>query len=421
MRRQLVRFSVAVVKSRDAPRGMLVLSRLTRYMSSMLKTLLRTLRVRRLSPATAAAPPAPEPPPPSSWTPIAPPVRNQSDATVDPCPTESIVELIECPACGGAGRTLVCRFNRFAVSERAPDERAATYNYSLCHDCGIVYATRRPAGARYDWLFEHFEATLGRGELDEGRAGKLAISSRRLGTDDRERLRALASRGVFVSEHLGLRKREYLPGLFRDRASTSLHVDVIGSLVPMKAPRVLEIRSKLGSIPAALTRLYGAESHAMAIFEGQQFLIEEVYGIKAAWPIDFQQFRIPMDGRFNLIIANHMLTHVHQPAEFLAEVRRHLVDGGYLYLYNETDEDGFLERGKSMIDTFNPFHLQTFDRVSLVHTLAVNGFTTEFLMLHDGTYLCLARAAEQPVAWEPLRPAARARQLSQRAFSDLRC
>lgn len=116
-----------------------------------------------------------------------------------------------------------------------------------------------------------------------------------------------------------------------------------------------------------------------------------------------------MDGRFNLIIANHMLTHVHQPAEYLAEVRRHLVDGGYLYLYNETDEDGFLERGKSMVDTFNPFHLQTFDRAPLVHTLAVNGFTTEFLMLHDGTYLCLARAAEQQVAWEPLQPAARAR------------
>lgn len=304
--------------------------------------------------------------------------------------------------CGHAARTLVCPFNKFSLFERPPDDRAATYDYCLCHACGVVYATRRPAGARYTWLFEHFEATLGREEINERTPAKLAISSVRLSPALRDHLRRLASRGVFVSEHLGVKRREYLPALFRDRVSNSVHVDIIGSLVPLKSPRVLEIRSRLGTIPATLTRLYGAESYAMAIFESQQFLIQEVYGIPAAWPIDFDRFRIPYEGSFDLIVANHMLTHAIRPPEFFAEVRRHLRPGGHLYLYNETDEGEFLERGKSMFTTLNGFHFQTFDRASLVRALAIHGFATEFLALHDGTYVCLARMLDAAGAWTPL-------------------
>lgn len=321
---------------------------------------------------------------------------------MEPCPADEIVTLARCPVCGHAARTPVCPFNRFALFERPPDDRAAAYHYALCHACGVVYATRRPAGARYKWLFEHFEATLGREDVDERTPAKLAINSGRLSPAHREHLRHLAARGVFVSEHLGVKRREYLPALFRDRVSNSVHVDIIGSLVPLKTARVLEIRSRLGTIPATLARLYGADSCAMAIFESQQFLIQEVYGIPAAWPIDFDRFRIPFEGLFDLVVANHMLTHVIRPTEFLAEVRGHLRPGGHLYLYNETDEGEFLERGKSLFNTLNAFHFQTFDRASLVRVLAAHGFATEFLALHDGAYVCLARMRDRADDWAPL-------------------
>lgn len=324
-------------------------------------------------------------------------------------PAETILELASCAVCGHAARTIVCPFNRFSLFEQPPDERAALYDYALCHACGIVYATRRPAGARFWWLFDHFEATLGRDDTDESNPAKLALSSRRLTPEHREQLRRLASRGVFVSEHLGLKKREYLPALFTDRVANSIHADIVGSLVPLRSPRVLEIRSRLGTIPASLTRLYGAESFAMAIFESQQFLIQEVYGIPTAWPIDFEAFRIPFDGPFDLILANHMLTHVIRPADFLAEVRRHLKPGGYLYLYKEMDEGDFLDRGKSMFNALNAFHLQTFDTPSLVRALAIHGFSTEFVTLNDGTYVCLARLHDEPVPWTPLTDRERAR------------
>ncbi len=348
----------------------------------------------------AAAPPAAEPvsvPEPPVHPPASP-----DQAGAEACPADEILVLPTCPVCGHAERTPACTFNRFALVERPPDERAAAYHYALCHGCGVVYATRRPAGARYKWLFEQFETTLGRKVTDDANPGKLALSSRRLTPAHREHLSRVAAHGVFVSDHLGLKRREYLPALFRDRASNSVHAEIIGSLVPLNAPRVLEVRSRLGTISATLGRLYGAESCVMAIFESQQFLIQEVYGIPAAWPIDFERFQIPFEGHFDLIVANHMLTHVHRPADFLAEVRNHLRPGGWLYLYNETDEGEFLKRGKLMFNNLNPFHFQTFNSASLVRALAVHGFATKFVTLHDGSWVCLAQVQEQPGDWTPM-------------------
>jgi SAM-dependent methyltransferase len=139
----------------------------------------------------------------------------------------------------------------------------------------------------------------------------------------------------------------------------------------------------------------------MAIFENQQFLIQEVYGIPTAWPIDFERFQIPFDGSFDLIVANHMVTHAIHPGTFLDELHSRLRPGGHLYLYHETDEGDFLERGKSMFNNLNPFHLQAFNTASLVRALAIHGFATEFITIYDGTYVCLARAEEDPVAWSP--------------------
>lgn len=329
-----------------------------------------------------------------------PPARPAGWPPASGCPQEAIATLASCPVCGETRRTPVSPFNRFVLFEEPPDDRSARYDYCLCHTCGVVHATRRPAGARYTWLLEHFEETLGREESGEHGAAKLA-RSRRLTDGDREQLRRLAARGVFVSDHLGVTRKEYLPTLFRDRVANSAHVEIIGSLVPMKSPRVLEIRSRLGTIPAALARLYGAESFAMAIFENQQFLIQEVYGVPTAWPIDFETFRIPFDGTFDLIVANHMITHALHPGNFLNEVRSRLRPGGHLYLYHETDEGDFLERGKSMFNNLNAFHVQTFDTASLVRALAIHGFATRFVTLYDGSYVCLAQAQEEPVAWTP--------------------
>jgi hypothetical protein len=321
-------------------------------------------------------------------------------APTSACPTDSVVSLDACPICAHPERTLVGEFNRFVHFAQPPDEESVHAAFSLCHACGAVYAARRPVGPRYRWLLDHFEETLGRTEVGQQRAGKLAISSHALTDDDRAHLRRLAAKGVFVSEYPRPARKEYLPALLTDRLAASLHIEILGSLVELRGKRVLEVRSRLGSIPAVLKRLYSADVYAMAIFAGQQFLIEEVYGIPAS-SIDFDRFEIPYPGPWDLVVCNHMLTHAVRPGDFLATIRARLAPGGYIYLYNEPDDAEFLVEGKSMFNTLNAFHLQTYDAGALVRALGANGFRPVFVTRQAGHTICLAQAVEA-AEWSPM-------------------
>jgi len=302
---------------------------------------------------------------------------------------------------------------------RVPDEAAAIYNYALCHDCGVVYAQRRPAGERYRWLLERFEETLGRADVGEPRPGKFALTSAALSDEAREQLRGLIRNGVFVSGTSGLKRKDYLPSLMNDRLANSLHAEILGSLLTLREPRVLEIRSRLASIGAILQRLYGATCAAMTIFENQRFLIEEVYGFRAACPIDFDAFAVPFEGQFDLIVSNHMLTHAVRPKEFLAAVRERLAPGGHLYLYGEPMEGEFLDRGKSMFNTLNPFHLQTFNERSAVRALEANGFSVTFCTVRDDLFIAIAQVADGSAGWTRMDDSERGRRRSAyRAAND---
>ena len=335
------------------------------------------------------------------------------DAANDsPCPSDPVLTLDVCPVCGGTESTKVSRYNRFILFDRVPDEKAAVYKYVLCHSCGVVYAQQRPAGDRYRWLLERFEETLGRTEVGAPRPGKFALSSSALSDQDREQLRRMVANGVFVSAHSGLTRKDYLPSLMNDRLAASMHVEIVGSLLPLASPRVLEIRSRLGSISAMLQRVYRADCSVMTLFENQRFLISEVYGFPTACPIDFDRFSIPFEGHFDLIVSNHMLTHAVRPGEFLATVRERLLPNGYLYLYQEPVEAEFIDRGKSMFNTLNPFHLQTFNHASAVRALEANGFKVIFCIVRDDLFLAIAQAVDPPHDWERMSDSERSRRRS---------
>jgi SAM-dependent methyltransferase len=336
------------------------------------------------------------------------------------CPPGPVLSLRACPICGDEHHTPVCRFNKMITMRRMPDKAAAHYAYSLCHGCGVVYASLRPAGPRFTWLLEHFEESLGRAEAGTRRAGKVVLNSYALDDDGRARLRALASKGVFVSEHEGGNSRDHLPHLMSDRMANSRHIETIGSLLDLKAPRVLEIRSRLGSILAGLRRLYDAEPFAIPMFPSQRFLIQEVYGIPAEARLDFDHFTIPYEPPFDLVVSNHMLTHAVRPKEFLETVRNALVPGGHLYLYNEPLEEEFLLHEKSMFNTLNAFHLQAFNRESFVRALNANGFEVIYLGSQELSLVCLARRTEGPVDWSPMPERERAsRRLAYRSAEEL--
>lgn len=327
-------------------------------------------------------------------------------------PKDSILELAACPVCNGAACTPVCEYNKLLLLDAGVDEEARVYDYALCHDCGIVYARRRPIGPRYSYLVERFEVTLGREQEGMSRPRNRALTSGALTDAERAALRERVARGVFVSEHLRLSRREYLPALLQDRMAASVHVELLGSLLPLNRPRVLELRPRLGSIGAALQRLYGAHVYGMPLFDGQQFLIQEAYGIRADHKLDYDRFTIPYDGDFDVIIANHMITHAVRPHDFLTTVRTRLKRGGHIYLYNEPDERDFLENGKSMINSLNAFHLQTFDSASIARALAAFGFEPVFVTHHGASLIVLARVGAVDDTWRRMGSDERDRRLA---------
>jgi len=300
------------------------------------------------------------------------------------------LSLDACPMCGDRRRTVVSEWNKLVTMAKAPDADSARYDYAICHACGVGYATRRPFGTRYRFLLAHF------GEVTNKHGGAAEFTNPLLNpypltNADREVLARRAARGVFVSDHLGLPGTEYLDGLMKDRLENSPHLDLIGALVAPRKARVLEIRPRTGMISEGLRRLFDAEVHTMPIWESQQFLLKQVYGIDSFGLVDYDDFTIPDPGPWDLIVCNHMLTHAVRPQRFFDEVRRTLKPDGHIYFYNEPDDAEFLSHNQSMFAALNPLHMQTFDLDSFVRCLAANGLDVEFHRRRQLNHISLAR------------------------------
>ena len=305
------------------------------------------------------------------------------------------LEVDACPVCGGAERTVVNPWNKLILIAKAPDQTSARYDYAVCHACGVLIATRRPVGSRYRFLLAHFgEVVAKRGNRSTGAITNRLLNPYPLSDADRDELRRLAVHGVFVSDHLGLTGKQYLAPLLRDRLENSIHTDIIGSLIEPRGARLLEVRSRAGTILDGLRRAWGAEVFAMPIWESQQFLLRELFGITTSPLIDFEHFAIPFDEEFDLIVCNHMFTHALRPRDFFGELRRRLKPGGHIYLYHEPDDTEFLAGNQSMFATLNPLHMQAFDQASMVRALAANGFETVFIKGRNLHHLVLARRSD---------------------------
>jgi SAM-dependent methyltransferase len=326
-------------------------------------------------------------------------------------------QLLACPVCAGTESTVVNPWNKFILTAKAPDDTSVQYDYSICHACGVLFASRRPTGSRYRFLLAHF------GEVTAKRGGTAVITNRVLNPyplddADRAELLRLAEPGIYVSDHRGLGSWDYLAPLLRDRLENSVHVDILGALLQPRDARVLEIRSRTGAILDGLRRAWNASVFAMPIWESQQFILREILKIPTSDLIDFEHFAIPFEGRFDLIVCNHMLTHSIAPAAFLAEVRRRLVPGGHIYLHGEPDDTEYLEGNQTMFATLNPLHMQAFDQWSVIRMLEACGFETVFIKRRNLQHLVLARAVADPKPLVPMTPAQRDGRIDQyrRAF-----
>lgn len=282
----------------------------------------------------------------------------------------------QCPVCGTVDRTLVAEYNGLIFLDSMRDEDLARYDYMCCHGCGLTYASRRPEGAQFAFLSEHFNEFLGRpGE----RAANPLDWSHALSAEERADLARRLKRGWLVSEEGEPDEEDWMPHVLNDRLSNSYHFDILSSLMPLNRARILEVRSKTGFLLDMFRRYHDAEVHALPMFDSQRVTMEELFQIRAETCVDFEQFDIPYDGPFDLIIAKHMFTHALEPKALLAKFSRYLRPGGGLYLFAENDDMRMYERRKNLFGEMKCFHFQNFDLPVLARSLRFCGFDVEFI------------------------------------------
>jgi len=98
--------------------------------------------------------------------------------------------------------------------------------------------------------------------------------------------------------------------------------------------------------------------------------------------------------RFDAVVINHVLEHVHRPIDFLQDVRRLLVSGGVAHI--AVPNIACWEAALSGWTSYEPYHLTYFSPRTLVRTVAASGLAIDHVATHDsfsGWFLASLRTA----------------------------
>lgn len=100
------------------------------------------------------------------------------------------------------------------------------------------------------------------------------------------------------------------------------------------------------------------------------------------------------ENRFDVIVMNHVLEHVHQPIAFMEDIRRLLAPGGVAHV--AVPNIACWEAALSGWTSYEPYHLTYFDPQTLSRTISAGGLATECMTTHDsfsGWFLAIMRTA----------------------------
>ncbi len=276
-------------------------------------------------------------------------------------------------------------YNGLVLLDYMRQEDVCRYDYALCRQCGLVYASRRPEGEEAGFLYSRFDEFLGRSKAKGG------TLSREEKADIQRRLR----RGWLVSEEREPPETEWLPEVINKRILSSYHVNLIASLTPLTGARILELRSTTGFMLDMFRKYFGAaEVYAMPMTPRHEVIIRELNDMPTAL-VDFDELDVPFEGPFDLILARHMLTHMLYPDRLWSLIRERLRPGGRVYFFLENDDATMFARKKNLLGEMKCFHFQNFDLRSMARMLRFNGLEPEFIRHPFGAksseLVCMAR------------------------------
>jgi 2-polyprenyl-3-methyl-5-hydroxy-6-metoxy-1,4-benzoquinol methylase len=274
-----------------------------------------------------------------------------------------MIELAECPGCGGRAFREVYAYNDLVYRPEPAARAIAISAFSACSVCGLFFARHRQdcdSVAEFYTSFAEFEnrryavypppATYVRGK--EKRAAQICGG--------------LAERGLLRS------------GL-----------------------AVLHVRCDGGTLLARLRAGWNvSELYGLDYFDSNIRYATEVLNLPHVGKLDGRCL-IPFGRRFDLIIANHMLTHALEPRPFLATLRELLKPDGAVFFYDENDHEVLLDTTRELLaGGINAFHKQLLTELSLANLLRRAGFAFDAIQ-REGAWLEVLTTPTTTVAATP--------------------
>jgi SAM-dependent methyltransferase len=259
------------------------------------------------------------------------------------------------------------------------DRRLKRGRYSLCGQCGTIFAALRPKPEVAETYYRLFP------ELEDKTHDIYPPPSRN-------------SKGKLA------RANEIL-GIVGDK----------GLLKPDMA--VLHIRADVGAALKLLRERFPAATlHGLEFFDNNiRYLREQGFQVE---PLSAAGIVLPFGTKYDLIFANHILTHAFEPRADLARLRDALKPGGHILFYSEVDHSILFDPASpsfSRIDVIN-YHKQLLVPETLESLLRNAGFDCQFAGRQRFLMTYLAAPSDQAAPAPAATPAflERQRQMVQR-------
>jgi Methyltransferase domain len=279
-----------------------------------------------------------------------------------------------CMVCGEERRTIVSEYNRLVFIDSMWQNDLACFNYALCHGCGLVYATRRPDRKEYDYLYENFGEFLLR-KPNAKTFNQASVPAEMAAEIDRAFLPWWEIR-LASGPQTSIRKR-----LKYDLETALNFLSHLIQHVPLEGAKVLHVRAKGATLGDMLKRLLGARQvDLITLFPPHKYLAEKYDGIRAQACLDYEDFKIPFDEKYDLIIANHILLHMLDATETFEVYKSHLEEGGRLFLIGELADDELFRKRKNLLAECRPFHFQQFNAATVDRMLRRYGFEPQLVL-----------------------------------------
>jgi SAM-dependent methyltransferase len=145
------------------------------------------------------------------------------------------------------------------------------------------------------------------------------------------------------------------------------------------AKSLIQFRTGPGHLLSEAEKQYpGLDVYGLEYFEHPAAYARTLVGKEKIAVIDVPEPKHPFALRtFDVIIANHFLTHAHDPRALMTYFRSILSDAGTLVIYNELDHDLSLKSMTAYARGLNFFHKQLFTRKTLIGFVQACGFAVE--------------------------------------------